>query len=93
MGKFIVLLTEQSKRDLAKHKKAGNKAAASKIKKILDELADSPYTGTGQPEQLKHQLSGYWSRRINKKDRIVYAVEEKIVTVTVVSVMGHYADK
>lgn len=51
------------------------------------------YSGTGQPEQLKYELSRYWSRRINKKDRIVYSVEDHIVTVTIVSALGHYGDK
>ncbi|WP_245758433.1 type II toxin-antitoxin system YoeB family toxin [Paenimyroides ummariense] len=47
----------------------------------------------GQPEQLKYELAGYWSSRINQKDRIVYRVEEEIVMVYVVSAMGHYHDK
>jgi toxin YoeB len=61
-----------------------------KIQKILSELEEHPYTGEGQPEALKYDLTGFWSRRINKKDRIVYKVEEEIVTVLVVSAMGHY---
>ena len=64
-----------------------------KIKTILNELKEHPYTGTGQPEQLKHELSGFWSRRINQKDRIIYSVEEEIVTVEVISAMGHYGKK
>lgn len=93
MGKFIVLLTQKAKDDIAKHKKSGNKASETKIKKILGELKENPYSGTGKPEQLKHELAGYWFRRINQKDRIIYSVEESIVTVEVVSAMGHYNDK
>jgi len=59
----------------------------------LKELEDHPYVGTGNPEPLKHELSGKWSRRINQKDRMVYEVKEKIVTVEVLSAMGHYSDK
>jgi toxin YoeB len=39
----------------------------------------------------KYNFNGYWSRRINQKDRMIYRVEEEIVTVIIV--MGHYSDK
>ena len=91
MGKFIVYLTPKALDDIAKHKKSGNKAVETKIKKILEELKIHPTTGTGQPEQLKYELSGKWSRRINQKDRMVYTIEQKIVTVQVLSAMGHYS--
>lgn len=93
MGKFIVLLTQKAKDDITKHKKSGNKATETKIKKILEELKEHPYSGTGKPEQLKYDLIGFWSRRINQKDRLIYSVEEDIVTVEVVSAIGHYGDK
>ena len=48
------------------------------------------FTGTGNPEELKYELSGFWSRRINKKDRLIYEVQEEVVTVFVVSAFGHY---
>ena len=47
-------------------------------------------TGTGQVEQLKGNLSGLWSRRINKADRIIYSIEDERVIVTVISMKGHY---
>lgn len=93
MGKFVVYLTPKAMDDLAKHKMSGNKSAAVKIKKILNELQDHPYTGTGQPEPLKYNLQGYWSRRINQKDRMIYSVDDHTVTVEVVSAIGHYFDK
>ncbi|PKP51763.1 MAG: Txe/YoeB family addiction module toxin [Bacteroidetes bacterium HGW-Bacteroidetes-12] len=93
MGKFVVFLTQKAKDDIAKHKKSGNKAAETKIKKILEELKNHPTTGTGQPEQLKHELAGKWSRRINQKDRMVYSINNTTVVVDVISAIGHYADK
>ena len=57
------------------------------------ELSDKPYEGTGNPEPLKYQLAGYWSRQINRKDRIIYIVYEDRVVVLVVSAIGHYGDK
>ncbi|RYX82637.1 Txe/YoeB family addiction module toxin, partial [bacterium] len=64
-----------------------------KIDKIFKELAEHPQTGTGQPEQLKFGLAGYWSRQINKKDRLIYRIEDEVITVFVVSAVGHYGDK
>lgn len=64
-----------------------------KIEKILFQLAETPFSGEGKPEQLKHDYQGYWSRRLNQKDRIIYRVEEEAVMVFVVSAMGHYENK
>jgi toxin YoeB len=93
MGQFRLVIQPYAERDIAKIKKSGDQASGKKIIKILDELMEHPYTGVGQPEALKHELSGYWSRRINQKDRMVYKVEEEIVTVIVLSALGHYSEK
>ena len=90
MGKYQVIIKATAEKDLSKHKKSGNKASIKKILKILNELKEHPYTGTGNPEELKYELSGFWSRRINKKDRLIYEVQEEVVTVFVVSAFGHY---
>ena len=52
-----------------------------------------PFHGTGQVEQLKGELQGFWSRRIDKGSRLVYKIDEDIVTVFVISMKGHYGDK
>jgi toxin YoeB len=93
MGKYFVEFVDVARKDLKAHYKSGNKSTINKIEKILLELTEHPFSGEGQPEELKYNLEGYWSRRINKKDRIVYRVEDEIVTVFVVSAMGHYSDK
>lgn len=79
--------------DIEKHKKSGDKATLRKIQKLLNELMEHPTTGTGQPEMLKHDLAGLYSRRINKKHRLVYSIKEQIVTVYVLSAWSHYGDK
>ena len=56
----------------------------------MAELEETPYEGEGQPEALKYELSGFWSRQINLEDRLIYYVEEDIVTVFIVSAIGHY---
>lgn len=50
-----------------------------RINALIQEIQRSPFEGTGKPEALKHELSGYWSRRINNEHRIVYRVEEDAV--------------
>jgi len=93
MGQYSVEITPDARKDLQAHFKSGNKPVIKKIEKILLELTQTPYEGEGRPEQLKHDFSGYWSRRINQKDRLVYRVEEQVVTVFVISAIGHYSDK
>ena len=93
MGQFRIEVTAKAEKDLEKHFRSGEKATIKKIEKLFIELSEHPYEGTGQPEQLKHSLSGFWSRRINQKDRLIYYVIDDIVTVTVVSALGHYSDK
>ncbi|MFW6223071.1 MAG: Txe/YoeB family addiction module toxin [Bacteroidota bacterium] len=54
---------------------------------------EHPKTGTGQVEELKGNMQGKWSRRIDKKNRLVYTIDDEIVTVEVISAKGHYGDK
>jgi toxin YoeB len=46
-----------------------------KINKLIKECQSTPFEGTGKPEPLKSELSGWWSRRINRKHRLVYRVK------------------
>jgi toxin YoeB len=61
-----------------------------KIYTLLENTSKTPFTGIGQPEALKANYSGYWSRRINLEHRIVYKVEETRIVVH--SLYGHYQD-
>jgi toxin YoeB len=90
MGKFEVKIEELAEKHIRQHYKSGDKASIKRIERILLELSENPYTGIGNPEALKYELSGFWSRRINQKDRMIYKVEHDIVTVFVISAMGHY---
>jgi toxin YoeB len=95
MGEFRyrVESSVDAKKDILAYKKAGNKVAIARIERIFEELAIHPETGIGKPERMKHNYSGYWSREITKKNRIIYNIDNNIVTVSVVSAMGHYDDK
>jgi toxin YoeB len=93
MGKFRVEVTEIAKKHIAQHLKSDNQSSIKRIEKILKELAETPFEGVGNPEPLKYSLTGFWSRKINLKDRIIYSVNDSIVLVEVVSAMGHYSGK
>jgi toxin YoeB len=56
-----------------------DRKTALKIVKLIREVQRSPFEGSGQPEALKHDLSGCWSRRIDREHRLVYEVlDDKI---------------
>ena len=59
---------------------------------LLPELREHPYTGTGHPHQLRH-VQDIWSRKLDKKNRLRYMVNDDTVIVFIVSAMGHYDDK
>lgn len=91
--KYALIITEEAKIEIASFARIGDKSSAKKLNDLLNELREHPYTGTGKPEALRGNWSGYWSRRINKKDRLIYTVEEDKVIVTVVQAKEHYNDK
>lgn len=93
MGKFRVEIKAEAEKQIAQHYKSGDRGSIKKIQKILEDLIEHPFLGEGNPEPLKYELGGFWSRRINQKNRLVYFVDEDIVTVFVISAMGHYSDK
>jgi len=49
---------------------------ALRIVKLIKEIQRDPFSGPGQPERLKHELSGCWSRRIDEEHRLIYEVKE-----------------
>jgi toxin YoeB len=61
-------------------------------RKIIKELirCEDPAIGTGKPEPLKHNLSGFWSRRLSQKDRVVYRFDE--LSVYIFALGGHYEE-
>jgi len=52
-----------------------------RINKLITNALRTPFTGIGKPEPLKENLSGFWSRRIDDTNRLVYAVSESHLTV------------
>lgn len=91
--RYKLVLTPEAERHLDEWRKSGQKKTLLKIAALLEELCEHPTTGTGKVEQLKGDLEGYWSRRINKASRLIYKIKEDIITVFVISLKGHYGDK
>ncbi|WP_419700622.1 Txe/YoeB family addiction module toxin [Mucilaginibacter sp. NFX135] len=56
-----------------------DKSILKKINTLIKEIERIPYDGSGKPEPLKHNLSGWWSRRINLEHRLVYKVEHESI--------------
>ena len=66
-----------------------DKKTLKRINRLLDDIKrKDPFKGIGKPEPLKENLSGFWSRRIDDTNRLVYAVDE--VYITVISCRYHY---
>ena len=59
-----------------------------RINVLVRDIRRSPFDGIGKPEPLNGNLSGFWSRRIDNENRIVYAVEDG--TVVIIACKGHY---
>ncbi|MBU0656876.1 MAG: Txe/YoeB family addiction module toxin [Gammaproteobacteria bacterium] len=59
-----------------------------RINKLIEESKRTPFEGIGKPEPLRHNLTGFWSRRIDDSNRLVYAVEDEYLTV--LSCRYHY---
>ena len=62
-----------------------------KILKIIKDIDRNGYDGIGKPEPLVGDLSGYWSRRIDSKNRIVYKIEDNMIKF--IQCGSHYKDK
>lgn len=73
-------------------KKSGNKAVQKKINQLILAIQKNPFEGIGKPEQLKYELAGSWSRRINEEHRIVYEIHDNgiIIILEIQSLKGHY---
>jgi toxin YoeB len=88
-----IVLLPQAQKDRDYWKKSGNKAIMERISALLKDIMEHPYTGIGKPEPLKYDLAGKWSRRINAEHRLIYSVNENIITVYVFSMRYHNSKK
>ncbi|MDO5046812.1 Txe/YoeB family addiction module toxin [Campylobacter sp.] len=65
-----------------------DKKIVKKINELIKDIQRNDNEGIGKPEPLKHQLSGYWSRRITEKHRLVYKIT--LNEITIIACANHY---
>lgn len=85
-----IVYFDKSEEQLIFLKKTNQVKILQKIRALLESIIESPYQGLGKPEALKHQLSGLWSRRINKEHRLVYEMDLRNNRIIIHSLLGHY---
>jgi toxin YoeB len=68
-----------------------DKKTLKKIKDLIRDIEREPYYGIGKPEALTGNWSGWWSRKINEKDRIIYRIEGDHIEIA--HCKGHYEDR
>ena len=68
-----------------------DKKVLKRINLLIKDISRSPFDGIGKPEPLKNNLSGWWSRRIDEKNRLVYDIDE-LQNIKIISCRGHYDD-
>ncbi len=61
-----------------------------RINQLIKDIERNPFDGIGKPEPLKGNLSGWWSRRMDDSNRIVYRVKGNVIEIA--SCRGHYGD-
>lgn len=65
-----------------------DKKTLQRLNKLIADTKRSPFSGIGKPEPLKENLSGFWSRRVDDTNRLVYAVDDQAITI--ISCRYHY---
>jgi toxin YoeB len=87
-----IVFSKKTKNDLDFWVKSGNKSILKKISGLIRAIQENPYEGIGKPEQLKHELAGLWSRRIDREHRIIYEIIDvnTIDILSIISLKGHY---
>ncbi len=66
-----------------------DKKTLKRINMLIKDIQRNSFTGIGKPEPLKNNLSGYWSRRIDDVNRIVYTITNN--SILIISCKGHYS--
>jgi len=65
-----------------------DKKTLKRINKLITDVKRSPFEGIGKTEPLKENLAGFWSRRIDDTNRLIYAIDENAITI--ISCRYHY---
>lgn len=86
---YKIDFSDKAKEHLKVLKKTGDRTIIKKILRLIEDIEKHPFEGIGKPEALKYDLSGFWSRRINREHRLVYKVTDTGI-IKIYSLKGHY---
>ena len=75
-----LIFSEQAWSDYL-HWQQNNKKILKRINTLIESIQRSPFEGIGKPEPLKHNFSGYWSRRIDSEHRLIYRIESDAILI------------
>lgn len=89
---YHIIFSDRAKKDLQLLKRS-EPQAYKKARLLIEELSEHPRTGRGKPQLKQHNLAGLYARKITDKHRLVYSVNDDIITVDIISAKGHYDDK
>lgn len=87
MSSYLLTWTDEAWSDYL-HWQTQVKKTLKRINKLIIDVKRSPFEGIGKPEPLKENLSGFWSRRIDDTNRLVYAIDDDAITI--ISCRYHY---
>jgi len=83
-----IILLPKAREHLQYWQKNKNKILLKRIATLIQSIVDHPYAGIGKPEPLKYELTGKWSRRIDKENRLVYSITDNNLYIH--ALKGHY---
>ena len=83
-----IILSDKALEHIQYWKDTHNIAVQERITLLKKAIVVNPFKGIGKPEPLKYELTGKWSRRIDKENRFIYSVEKN--TLYIYSLKGHY---
>ncbi|PVY69824.1 toxin YoeB [Tamilnaduibacter salinus] len=87
MSERLICWTDESWQDYL-YWQGQDKKTLKRINRLIEDTKRSPFEGIGKPEPLKENLAGFWSRRIDDTNRLVYAADDHAITV--ISCRYHY---
>ena len=87
MSSCLLAWTDEAWSDYL-HWQTQDKKTLKRINKLITDVKRAPFEGIGKPEPLKENLSGFWSRRIDDTNRLVYAIDDDAITI--ISCRYHY---
>lgn len=87
MSSRLLCWTDDAWRDYVYWQRQDRKTL-KRINKLILDVKRTPFEGIGKPEALKENLTGFWSRRIDDTNRLVYTVDDR--SITILSCRYHY---